>query len=72
MLFRSLVFMGAGLELSGTLQIPTAALGSMLLAQTLLDRALNFLTYIGTSALDAATVDDREELEDLSLPDELA
>jgi len=69
---RNLVFMGAGLELSGTLQIPTAALGSMLLAQTLLDRALNFLTYIGTSALDAATVDDREELKDLALPDELA
>jgi hypothetical protein len=44
----------------------------MLLAQTLLDRVLNFLTYVGTSALDAATVDDREELEDLSLPDEMA
>ncbi|MFB6274458.1 MAG: hypothetical protein ABEL51_16360 [Salinibacter sp.] len=69
---RNLVFMGAGLELSGALQIPTAALGSMLLAQTLLDRALNFLTYAGTSALDAVTVDDREELENLSLPDEMA
>jgi hypothetical protein len=69
---RNLVFMGAGLELSGALQIPTAALGSMLLAQTLLDRGLNLLTYVGTSALDAVTVDDREELEDLSLPDEAA
>ncbi len=69
---RNLVFMGAGLELAGALQIPEAALGSMLLAQTLLDRGLNFLTYAGTSALDAVTVDDREELEDLSLPDELA
>ena len=69
---RNLVFMGAGLELSGALQIPEAALGSMLLAQTLLDRVLNFLTYAGTSALDAATVDDREELENLSLPDEMA
>ena len=69
---RNLVFMGAGLELAGALQIPEAALGSMLLAQTLLDRVLNFLTYVGTSALDAATVDDREELEDLSLPDEMA
>lgn len=69
---RNLVFMGAGLELSGALQIPTAALGSMLLAQTLLDRGLNFLTYAGTSAFDAVTVDDREELDDLSLPDEMA
>ncbi len=69
---RNLVFMGAGLELSGALQIPTAALGSMLLAQTVLDRGLNVLTYAGTSALDAATVDDREALEDLSLPDEMA
>ncbi len=69
---RNLVFMGAGLELSGALQIPKAALGSMLLAQTLLDRGLNFLTYVGTSALDAATVDDREELENLSLPDKMA
>ena len=67
---RNLVFMGAGLELSGALQIPEAALGSMLLAQTLLDRVLNFLTYVGTSALDAATVEDRGDLEDLSLPDE--
>ncbi|PSQ88877.1 MAG: hypothetical protein BRD30_06420 [Bacteroidetes bacterium QH_2_63_10] len=69
---RNLVFMGAGLELSSALQIPEAALGSMLLAQTLLDRVLNFSTYVGTSALDAATVEDREELEDLSLPDERA
>ncbi|PSQ91015.1 MAG: hypothetical protein BRD43_00765 [Bacteroidetes bacterium QS_4_64_154] len=67
---RNLVFMGAGLELAGALQIPEAALGSMLLAQTLLDRVLNFLTYVGTSALDAATVDDCEELDALSLPDE--
>jgi hypothetical protein len=64
--------MSAGVGLSGTLQIPEAALGSMLLAQTLLDRVLNLLTYAGTSVLDAVTVDDREELGDLSLPDELA
>ncbi|PSQ69309.1 MAG: hypothetical protein BRD31_05870 [Bacteroidetes bacterium QH_2_64_26] len=69
---RGLVFMSAGVGLSGTLQIPEAALGSMLLAQTLLDRVLNLLTYAGTSVLDAATVDDHEELKDLSLPDELA
>lgn len=68
---RGLVFMSAGVGLSGTLQIPEAALASMLLAQTLLDRALNFLTYAGTSALDAVTVDDQDELEDLSLPDEM-
>lgn len=69
---RGLVFMSAGVGLSGSLQIPEAALASMLLAQTLLDRILNVLTYAGTSALDAATVDDREELDDLSLPDETA
>jgi len=69
---RSLVFMSAGVGLSGPLHIPEAALASMLLTQTLLDRTLNLLTYAGTSALDAVTVDDREELDDLSLPDEMA
>ena len=67
---RGLVFMSAGVGLSGALQIPEAPLASMLLAQALLDRGLNLLTYAGTSALDAAMVDDREALENLSLPDE--
>lgn len=67
---RNLVFMAAGLKLSGVLQIPEAALGSMLLAQTVLDRGLNFLTYTGTSALDAVTVDNPEELKELSLMQE--
>ncbi|MFB6273709.1 MAG: hypothetical protein ABEL51_12520 [Salinibacter sp.] len=44
-------------------------LASMLLAQALIDQGLNFLTYAGTSALDAVTVD-QEELDDLSVPDE--
>jgi len=69
---RGLVFMSAGVGLSGPLQVPEAALASMLLAQALIDQGLNLLTYAGTTALDAATVDDREELEDLSLPDEMA
>jgi len=70
---RDLVFMSAGVGLSGPLQIPEAALASMLLAQTLLDRTLNLLAYAGTSVLDAVTVDDREELVgDPSLPDEVA
>lgn len=68
---RGLVFMSAGVGLSGTLQIPEAALASMLLTQTLLDRGLNFLTYVGTAALDAATVDEPKDLDDLSLPDEM-
>lgn len=69
---RSLVFMTAGVELSGALHIPVAALASMLLVQNLLDRALNFATYVGTTALDAATVDEPDDLEDLSLPEEMA
>lgn len=68
---RSLVFVSAGVELSGALQIPKAALASMLLAQSLIDRGLNILIYVGTTALDAATVDD-EKLEELSLPEEMA
>ena len=68
---RGLVFMGAGVELSGVLEIPTAALASMLLVQNLLDRALNFSTYVGTTALDAATVDAEDEMQNLSLPDEM-
>ena len=67
---RGLVFMSAGVGLSGPLHIPEAALASMLLAQALIDQGLNLLTYAGTTALDAATVDDHEELENLSLPDE--
>jgi len=69
---RGLVFMSAGVGLSGPLHIPEAALASMLLAQTLLDRGLNLFTYAGTSALDAATAGERAALEDLSLPDEAA
>ena len=65
---RGLVFMSAGVGLSGSLQIPEAALASMLLAQTLLDRGLNLFTYAGTSALDAVTAP--ENRADLSLPDE--
>lgn len=68
---RGLVFMSAGVGLSGTLQIPTAALASMLLTNSLIDRTLNFATYVGTTALDAATVEDAEGLEDLSLADEM-
>jgi len=68
---RSLVFMSAGVELSGVLQVPTAALAGMLLAQNLIDRLLNFATYVGTTALDAATVEDREALNDLSLAEEM-
>lgn len=67
---RNLVFVGAGVELSGALQIPEAALASMLLAQSLIDRGLNLLTYVGTTVLDVATVDDAAELEDVSFPDE--
>lgn len=69
---RGLVFLSAGVGLSGPLQIPEAALASMLLAQALIDQGLNFLTYVGTTAFDAATVDDPEELDDLSLPEETA
>lgn len=68
---RGLVFMGASVELSGLLQIPTAALASMLLVQNLLDRALNFATYVGTTAIDAATVEDPDEMDELSLPEEM-
>lgn len=52
-------------------QIPTAALASMLLTTSLIDRTLNFATYVGTTALDAATVENTEALEDLSLADEM-
>ena len=68
---RGLVFMSAGVELSGTLAIPTATLASMLLTTNLIDRTLNFATYVGTTALEAATVDDAEALEDLSLAEEM-
>lgn len=68
---RSLVFMGASVELSGVLQIPTAALAGMLLVQTLIDRVLNFVTYVGTTALDAATVEKPDDLDELSLPEEM-
>jgi len=50
---RSLVFMSAGVELANVLQIPTAALASMLLAQSVIDRGLNLGVYVGTTAYDA-------------------
>ncbi|MFB6249244.1 MAG: hypothetical protein ABEL97_11815 [Salinibacter sp.] len=68
---RGLVFMSAGVGLSGALQIPTAALASMLLTTSLIDRTLNFATYVGTTALEAATVEDAEALEDLSFAEEM-
>jgi len=67
---RGLVFMSAGVGLSGPLQIPEAPLASMLLAQSLLDRGLNFLVYTGTTAAEAAG-DDVEDLDDLSIPEEI-
>lgn len=67
---RGLVFMSAGVGLSGPLQIPEAALASMLLAQALIDQGLNFLVYGSTSAFDAVGADAPEGLDDLSLPDE--
>jgi len=62
---RSLVFVSAGVELSGVLQIPEAPLASMLLAQSLIDRGLNLLVYLGTTAVDAVAVE--EDVQDLSL-----
>lgn len=69
---RGLVFVSAGVGLSGALQIPTAALASMLLAQNVIDRALNLLIYVGTTALETATLEDPEALNELSLPEEMA
>lgn len=69
---RGLVFLSAGVELSGALQIPEAALAGMLLTQTLIDRLLNFSIYVGTTALEVATVEGARDLEDLSLPEEVA
>lgn len=69
---RDLVFVSTGVELSGALQIPEAALASMLLAHSLIDRGLNLLVYVGTTALDTATVEDATELDELSLPEEMA
>jgi hypothetical protein len=42
----------------------------MLLAQSLLDRGLNFLVYTGTTAAEAVG-DDVEGLDDLSVPEEM-
>ncbi len=67
---RGLVFMSAGVGLSGPLQIPEAPLASMLLAQSLLDRGLNFLVYTGTTAAEAVG-DEVENLDDLSIPEEI-
>jgi hypothetical protein len=69
---RGLVFMSAGVGLSGSLQIPEAALAGMLLVQALLDRGLNLAVYAGTTALDAATVETPDDLDELSLPEEQA
>lgn len=66
---RGLFFLSASVELSGPLEIPTAAVASMLLAQSLIDRALNLLIYLGTTAAEI-TADEVTE-DSASLPDEI-
>lgn len=58
---RNLIFMSAGVGLSGMLELPTAALASMLLAQNILDRLLNISVYVTTTAV---SFDDAETIED--------
>lgn len=67
---RGLFFLSASVELSGPLQIPTAAVASMLLAQNLIDRGLNLLVYAGTTAIEA-TGDSRDQMDALSIPEDI-
>lgn len=67
---RGLFFVTASVELAGPLEVPTAAVASMLLAQNLLDRGLNLLVYVGTTAAEAAD-DDFEEEDKATIPNEI-
>ncbi len=67
---RGLFFLSASVELSGPLQIPTAAVASMLLAQNLIDRGLNLLVYAGTTAVEAAG-DASDRMDALSIPEDI-
>lgn len=67
---RGLFFVTASVELAGPLDIPTAAVASMLLAQNLLDRGINLLVYVGTTAAEA-TDNEFEEDDEKAIPDEI-
>lgn len=67
---RGLFFVTASVELAGPLEVPTAAVASMLLAQNLLDRGLNLIVYVGTTAAEAAD-EDFEEEDEAAIPNEI-
>ena len=67
---RGLFFVTASVELAGPLDIPTAAVASMLLAQNLLDRGINLLVYVGTTAAEA-TDNEFEEDDEKTIPNEI-
>jgi len=67
---RGLFFVSASVELAGPLEVPTAAVASMLLAQNLLDRGLNLLVYVGTTAAEAADQEFSKE-DEAEIPEEI-
>ncbi|WP_245846217.1 hypothetical protein [Longibacter salinarum] len=67
---RGLFFVTASVELAGTLEVPAAAVASMLLAQNLIDRGLNFLVYIGTTAAEATGSEPTPD-DETAIPEEI-
>jgi len=46
---RDLVFMAAGIELAGAMQVPQAAIAGVLGVHSVLDKALNLIVFVGAS-----------------------
>lgn len=62
---RDLIFMAAGIELAGAVQVSKAAIAGVLGVHSVLDKSINLLSFFAVSAWDRKTL---EELEKAEIP----
>lgn len=63
---RDLIFMAAGIELAGAVQVSKAAIAGVLAVHSVLDKGVNFLMFGAVSIWDRQTI---EELSEMEAPD---
>lgn len=61
---RDLIFMAAGLELAGAVQVSKAAIAGVLGVHSVLDKTLNLIHFAAVSAWDRKTLEALSEMED--------
>jgi hypothetical protein len=69
---RDLIFMAAGIELAGAVQVSKAAIAGVLGVHSVLDKTLNLLLFSAVSVWDRQTIDELEEMEPELPPDDAA